>query len=316
MKILITGAGGFLGQMLAKELMNDSNHYLILTDVSAVAPPASLPHTERVTAIQADLYESSSVVVQPDIDAVYILHGIMSSGAEADFEMGFRVNFDATRNLLDQIKSKRPGIRVIYASSIAVYGRPFPDVITEGTYPTPEGSYGNEKLMCETMINDYTRRGYIDGFSIRLPGIAIRPGPPAQAASSFLSAIIREPLASRKCTVPTADRSSPFWVCSPKIAVLNLVRLLTIPSTCLPSHRRAINAPGSLVTIQEMRDALVKIAGEDRLKYVEEAADTRFGKLVQSWPHNFDVSLALSVGLFPAESFERAVEDYIQTLGV
>lgn len=314
MKILITGAGGFIGQYLAKRLLNNPKHQLILTDISEFSTPAGSAHPENAKCIKADLATDCSALFQHDIDAVFILHGIMSSGAEANYDLGFRVNVDATRRLLESIRAARSGTRVIYASSIAVYGRPFPTSITEDVNPTPEGSYGCEKLICETLINDYTRRGFIDGFIARLPGVAIRPGPPAQAASSFLSAIVREPLAGSKCVVPTTDRSKCFWICSPKILVSNLIHLLDVQTDALPLHKRAFNAPGSLVTIQEMRDALAKVAGEDKLRYIEEADDTKFGALVDSWPCNFDVSLALSLGLSPAESFEKAVEDYISEL--
>ena len=313
MKILITGAGGFIGQYLTRELLSDPDNHLILTDISDPSPPPSSLHPGNATCIKADIQaESASLVQQYAIDAVFILHGIMSSGAEANFDLGFRVNFDATRRLLDNIRSARPGVRVVYASSIAVYGRPFPDRITEDVYPTPEGSYGCEKLLCETLINDYSRRGYIDGFAVRLPGVSVRPGAPAQAASSFMSGIIREPLAGRTCIVPTTDRSRSFWICSPNVVVQNLARLLTVHSDVLPRHKRVLNLPGSLVTIQEMRDALEKVAGRDKLEYIEEAEDDGFGDLVRSWPHNFDVSLALKIGLLPAESFERAVQDYVE----
>lgn len=131
----------------------------------------------------------------------------MSSGSEANYDLGFNVNYNATQALLSKLRHTCPGIRVIYASSQAVYGRPFPDVITEDVFPTPEGSYGSEKLMCELLINDMTRRGFIDGFSLRFPTISVRPGKPSQAASSFISGIIREPLAGKECIVPIEDRN-------------------------------------------------------------------------------------------------------------
>ncbi|KAJ9652256.1 hypothetical protein H2198_008466 [Neophaeococcomyces mojaviensis] len=312
MKILITGAGGFVGQFLANELLQSPSNRLVLTDIVDVARPKCSLHSENAIIIKADLLTESSKVVRHDLDAVFILHGIMSSGAEANFDQGFQVNFDATRNLLDCIRKAKPRIRVIYASSIAVYGRPFADKITEDVFPTPEGSYGCAKLMCETLINEYTRRGYVDGFVVRLPGITVRPGQPAQAASSFLSGIIREPLARKRCLVPTTDRSKSFWICSPHILVKNLIHLLSLPNHALPIHKRALNLPGSLVSIQQMRNALARVGGDDKLNYIDEAENTGFDELVQSWPCNFDVSLALKLGLYPAESFEKAVEDYLQ----
>ncbi|KAJ5995761.1 hypothetical protein N7481_002738 [Penicillium waksmanii] len=314
MKILITGAGGFVGQYLARELLKDPENKLILTDITVFSTPPSSIHPENAICIQADLVKEPQAVLIEKMDAVYVLHGIMSSGAEANLDLGLKVNVDATRHLLDCIRKKGWHTRFIYGSSIAVYGRPFPQKITEDVYPTPEGSYGSEKVICETLINDYTRRGYIDGFAIRLPGVIIRTGAPTQAASSFLSGIIREPLAGKKCVVPTKDRSKTFWVCSINDIVLNLVYILGLPSDVLPLHRRVLNAPGMVVTIQEMRDTLAKVAGQEMLDYIEEVEDTTFADLVQSWPCNFDVSLASGVGLSVRETFGQAVEEYVRSL--
>lgn len=235
----------------------------------------------------------------------------MSSGSEANFDLGLKVNLDATRSLLDCLRNTKPGIRVIYASSQAVYGRPFPDVITEDVFPTPEGSYGAEKLMCEILINDFTRRGLIDGFSLRFPTISVRPGKPSQAASSFISGIIREPLAGKECIVPVKDRSFPSWVCSPKTLIANLLHALTLPGDALPSHKRTVNAPGLSATIQDMLDALAKVGGEDKLKYVKEEHDEPTARILYSWAYNFDNSLALKLGYKPDASFEQAVREYV-----
>ncbi|KAJ5493896.1 hypothetical protein N7463_009983 [Penicillium fimorum] len=314
MKILITGGGGFIGQALARKLLQNSANRLVLTDKIDFALPPGLPNLENADLIQADLLEDTDGVVTSDLEVVFILHGIMSSGAEANFDLGFQVNFDATRKLLDSIKNTAPGIRVIYASSIAVYGRPFPERITEDVFLAPEGSYGVQKVMCEALINEYTRRGFIDGFSVRLPGIVVRPGLPAQAASSFLSGIIRDPLAGKRCLVPTMERSKEFWVCSPKVLVLNLIDVMSLPRHALPLHKRGLNLPGSLVTIQQMRDSLEMVGGRDKLDLIEEVEDAEFAQLVSSWPANFDVSLALGLGLRQAEGFDKAAEEYVQSL--
>lgn len=314
MKILITGAGGFVGRYLARELLKDPENKLILTDIADFTTPPSSIHPENAICIRADLSKEPQAVLIEKVDVAYILHGIMSSGAEANLDLGLKANVDATRHILDCIRNKGWHIRVIYGSSIAAYGRPFPEKITEDVYPTPEGSYGSEKVICETLINDYTRRGYIDGFAVRLPGVIIRPGPPAQAASSFLSGIIREPLAGKKCIVPTKDRSKAFWVCSINDIVSNLVYILSLAGNVLPLHRRVLNAPGILVTIQEMRDVLAKVAGQEKLDLIEEVEDSTFVDLVQSWPCNFDVSLAISIGLTTTESFEKSVEEFMRGL--
>jgi len=315
MKILITGAGGFLGQFLARELLSQG-HQLVLTDVVDFGVPKGSKNANSAKVVKADLAEQSSreAVVTKDLNAIYIFHGIMSAGSEANFDLGMKVNVDVTRALLETIRRTCPGIRVIYSSSQAVYGRPFPDVITEDVFPTPEGSYGAEKLMCEIQINDMTRKGFIDGYSLRFPTISVRPGKPSQAASSFISGIIREPLDGKECIVPIKDRSFPSWVCSPKTLIGNLVHALTVPSDALPSHKRTVNAPGLLATVQDMMDALAKVAGEDKLKYIKEEHDDALAKILYSWAYKFDNKLALSLGYKPDTSFEQAVREYAEYL--
>jgi nucleoside-diphosphate-sugar epimerase len=195
MRILITGAAGFIGQLVAKKLLNDEKgaHSLILTDI--IEPPIpDVRSRSQAQAIKADLCTEADSVVTKDIDAVYVFHGIMSSGAEADFELGMKANFDATRALLEAIRKTCPGARVIYASSQAVYNNSVTLPVTESQMPTPETSYGAEKMMCEYLITEYTRRGFIDGISLRFPTVSVRPGKPTAAASSFISGMIREPM--------------------------------------------------------------------------------------------------------------------------
>ena len=313
MKILITGAGGFIGQFLAKELLKDSSNTLILTDVIECPIPKGSKHPDNAKIVKADLGQDRSVITK-DLDAIYLFHGIMSAGSEANFDLGLKVNVDVTRAVLEDIRKICPGIRVIYSSSQAVYGRPFPDVITEDVMPTPEGSYGAEKLMCEILINDMTRRGFINGFSLRFPTVSVRPGAPSAAASSFISGIIREPLDGKECVVPVKDRKFPSWVCSPKTLISNLIHVLSLPADALPSHKRTVNAPGLLATVQDMMDALAKVAGEDKLKYVKEEQDEDLAKILYSWAWNFDNKLAYSLGYKADTSFEQAVREYVEFL--
>ena len=311
MKILITGAGGFIGQFLARKLLEDPAHQLVLTDLIDCPIPKGSKNPQNAKVIKGDIFEEIDNLITPDLDAVYIFHGIMSAGSEANFDLGMKVNVDATKLVLEKLRHTKPGIRVIYASSQAVYGRPFPDVITEDVFPTPEGSYGAEKLICEILINDYTRKGYLSAISTRFPTISVRPGKPSQAASSFISGIIREPLAGKDCVVPVKDRSFPSWVCSPKTLINNLVHALTLPHDALPSHKRTVNMPGLLATVQDMLDALAKVGGEDKLQYVKEEDDEALGKILYSWAYKFDNKLALSLGFKPDTSFEQAVREYV-----
>lgn len=316
MHILITGAAGFIGQLLAQTILNEEQCTVLLTDVIDPPIPEGVKYPRNAKTLRADLSSCSAAesVVEKNLDAVYIFHGIMSSGSEENFELGMRVNVEATRSLLQTLRKTCPGVRVIYASSQAVYGRPFPDIVDESTRPTPESSYGAEKLICETLVNDYTRRGFIDGFSLRFPTISIRPGKPTAAASSFLSGMIREPLKGQESVIPLQDRSFTSWVCSPRTLAGNLMHVLTVPSSSLPLHDRTINMPGVGVTIQEMIDVLEKVGGKDKLKLIKETTDPAPEKILRSWANNFDHSKAYKMGFQRDPGFEQAVIDYRESL--
>jgi nucleoside-diphosphate-sugar epimerase len=315
MHILITGAAGFIGQLVAQTLLNNSQYTVLLTDVIDPPIPKGVKYPQNAKTLKADLYSAAESVVERNLDAVYIFHGIMSSGSEENFELGMRVNIDATRSLLEALRKTRPGVRVIYASSQAVYGRPFPEVVDESVRPTPESSYGAEKLICETLISDYTRRGFIDGFSLRFPTISIRPGKPTAAASSFLSGMIREPLSGQESIIPLQDRSFTSWVCSPRTLAGNLIQALKVPSSSLPSHDRTVNMPGIGVTIQEMMDALEKVVGGDKLELIKEITNPAQEKILRSWATKFDNSKAYNLGYQRDPGFEQAVIDYKESLG-
>ena len=321
MHILITGAAGFIGQLVAQKLLNDAQHTVHLTDVinPPITPNVHYPH--HATTSQADLHSPTAAtsIITAHLDAAYLLHGIMSTGSESNFALGLSINLSATRTLLEAIRTTcRPSIRVIYASSQAVYGRPFPALVApidETWRPTPESSYGTAKLICEALINDYTRRGFLDGFSLRFPTVAVRPGAPTAAASSFLSAMIREPLNGQACTIPLQDRAFTSWVCSPRVLAANLLHALTVPSSSLPAHDRTVNMPGTAVTIQEMMDALEKVSDRDRLGFLKEVTDPVQERILRSWPTRFDNSRAYSLGFQPDLGFEQAVVDYKASLG-
>lgn len=310
MQILITGAAGFIGQLLAAELLNDPVYHVTLTDIVQPPIPKGVRHPENATAVKADLLNAAKVVVNSSLDAVYAFHGIMSSGSEANFDLGMSVNIDATRNLLEALRHTCPGVRVIYSSSQAVYGQPLPEIVTDSVIPTPESSYGAEKVVCETLINEYTRRKFINGFTLRFPTISVRPGAPTAAASSFLSGMIREPLDGKQCVIPIEDRSFKSWLSSPKTLVQNLILTLRLPADSVPPHIRQINVPGICVTVQGMMDALEKVGGKDKLELLTEKEDPALVPILRSWPTQFDNSQAISLGFKRDESFEQAVQDY------
>jgi len=314
MHILITGGAGFVGQLVATEILNHPSHTVTLADVVEPKIPKGVKFPQNARTAIADLCTDVGRVVTKDIDAAFVFHGIMSSGAEANHELGMRVNVDATRILLDEIKNTCPGIRVIYASSQAVYGQPLPEIVDHTVIPTPESSYGAEKIICETIINDYTRRGYIDGLILRFPTISVRPGLPTAAASSFLSGMIREPMNGQECVIPIADMDFESWLSSPKTLVWNLVHSLTMSTESLPKHIRQINIPGFCATVRDMMAALAKVGGKDKLAFLKVKEDPALVFILKSWPTRFDNTQAYSLGFKGDVSFEQAVSDYVESL--
>ncbi|KAK6007459.1 hypothetical protein QM012_004273 [Aureobasidium pullulans] len=314
MKIAITGAGGFVGQLLAEHLLL-SNHEVLLIDIfEPPVPPKASSKSDKAKCIKADLYSDSASVIPSDLDAIYIFHGIMSAGSEADFDLGYRVNLHSTLNLLETLRSKCKGVRVVYASSTAIYGQPLPQWPSEATLPTPSSSYGTQKSMIEYAINDFSRRGFINGFTLRFPTISVRPGKPTQAASSWMSGMFREPLQGLPSTLPCAD-DFEAWLCSPRILVANLLHVLTLDRDCLPSHMRQINLPGITASVKEMLEALEEVGGKQAKDLVKREEPTKEIKdMLDSWPIRFDVSKAMGLGFERDEKFRDAVEDFKKSL--
>ncbi|KAK0261091.1 hypothetical protein LTR91_016208 [Friedmanniomyces endolithicus] len=313
MKILITGAGGFVGQLLAEHLLNEG-HTLVLADIFEPPVPSRAQNKDKATCMRADLSEDSKSVLSKDLDAIYVFHGIMSAGSEENMDLGYKVNLQSTLSLLEAIKHTCPGVRLIYASSCAIYGQPLPHMPSEATVPTPEGSYGTQKVMIEYAINDYTRRGLLNGFIFRFPTISVRPGKPTAAASSWMSGIIREPLQGLQSTLPCED-DFESWLCSPKTLVKNLIISLSLPKDCMEPHIRQVNLPGITATVKEMLQALREVGGEEAVKLIKrEKASKEVMQLLESWGVRYDVSRALKLGFVADKSFKEAVEDFAASL--
>lgn len=310
MKVLITGAGGFLGQRLASAFLEESNvEQITLVDLKEPPTPKGAA-PGKIVSVGADLTtEPEKVIKKGCADVIYLLHGIMSGGSEANFELGMSVNLDSTRAILDIIRKELPGAIVVFTSSGAVYGGELPEVITESTMTTPQSSYGAEKCMCEYLINDYSRRGWIDGRVIRYPTVIVRPGAPSSATSSFCSGIIREPLIGLEAPLPVS-RDLAMWFASVKNVVRNTVQAYKIPAEKFGTYR-TVNLPGMTVTVQEMLDGLVEVAGKDKLKYIVEQKDPVLEKIVTSWPARFDTSRAESLGFFKDGTALDAIKDYV-----
>ncbi|KAH8632328.1 NAD-dependent epimerase/dehydratase-like protein [Alternaria alternata] len=311
MKVLITGAGGFVGQILAKRLIESNTaDALILADVN---PPPNPTSSQSVQCTAADLTSLSAcedlIAQQPD--AVYILHGIMSSGSEANLELGLRVNFESVRQLLDTIRTKRPGIKVVFTSSCAVFGRKAVENVATETdiVPMPESSYGTQKLMIEFLLNDYSRRGLIDGRVVRLPTVFVRAGAPTAAASSFVSGIVREPIHGQESELPV-DPSIGIWLTSPRTLATNLIHAIKVPAEKF-GHFRQVLLPGYTATSGEILDALERVAGKETRALVKEKRDETTQRIVLSWPAKYDTARARELGFSEDVGLEQTIRDFI-----
>ncbi|KAL1612850.1 hypothetical protein SLS60_001080 [Paraconiothyrium brasiliense] len=314
--ILITGAGGFIGQELANALLS-SNPSVHLTLADVFEPPSA--NSSRTKSVKADLTSPAAVdalLSDQQWSACYLLHGIMSGGAEANLDLGLSVNIDSHRLTLDFLRKHQPGVVVVFPSSLAVYGPPeSPDQqYDEKTIPIPQSSYGAEKLIVETLVNDYSRRGLIDGRVVRLPTVIVRPGAPSAAASSFASGIVREPLKGLQSTLPVS-KDLAMWVCSPKTVVRNLVAIKDVPKERFAKNQgRVVNLPGQTVTVSQILEALGEVGGEKALQLIENKHDPKVEAIVASWPARFDISLAKGLGMAADISLKEEVQSFATSL--
>jgi nucleoside-diphosphate-sugar epimerase len=318
MKVVITGAAGFLGQRLAKRLLErgrligshgreEAIDTLVLADVVA-APPIDDP---RVLTVEGDVADPLSFdrVIDDETTSIFHLAAVVSGQAEADFDLGMRVNFDATRSLFETCRARGQRPRVIFASSCAVYGGELPEAVPEFHALTPQSSYGTQKAMSELLLNDYTRRGFIDGRALRLPTISVRPGKPNAALSSFASGIIREPLNGEiaVCPVPASTR---VWLLSPATVTECFLVAHDLPGEALGSNRSLI-LPGLTVSVGGMIAALERVAGRAVSERVRMEPDPRVERIVSTWPVALDGSRASGLGFPTDRAFEDIVRRYV-----
>lgn len=311
MQIIITGGGGFLGQRLAKALVQSSIEFTELVVVDIVEPVNPTDDT-RVRCIQKDLAipgESESLI-SDRTRIVYHLAAIVSSHAEADFALGYQINLDVTRRLLEACRKSNALVRFVFSSSLAVYGGNLPALVDDTSVITPQSSYGIQKAMGELLVNDYTRKGYLDGLVLRLPTICVRPGKPNKAASSFVSSIIREPLQGEEAVCPVPE-SLALWLASPETITRNLVHAATFDVSIL-GNWRTLNLPGIGVTVQEMLDALLRYSDPDTLARVRFEPNDSIQSLVGSWPGRIDNSRALQAGFEEDPHFDYFIEQFIK----
>jgi len=314
MHILILGAAGMIGRKLTDRLLKDGRlgkaeiSALTLHDVVAPATPKASFLVRAIASDFANPGEAETLVAGLP-DAIFHLAAIVSGEAEADLEKGYRINLDGTRYLLDAIRKVGGGYkpRVVFASSIAVFGAPFPEAIGDEFFHTPLTSYGTQKAMSELMLADYSRRGFLDGVGIRLPTICVRPGKPNKAASGFFSNIIREPLSGEEAVLPVSEEVR-HWHASPRSAVGFLVHAGSMDTAVLGA-RRNLSMPGLSATVGEQIAALERVAGKNVVNRIRRAPDATIMKIVEGWPRNFETARSKSLGFTTAE---RTFDDIIK----
>jgi D-erythronate 2-dehydrogenase len=318
MHILITGAAGMIGRKLGNRLAADGalggRRITVLTLLDALPPGPPDGFTGAVTTIAADLatpgVAETAVAGWPEV--VFHLAGVVSGEAEADFEKGYRVNLDGTRALFEAIRRHgapyRP--RVVFTSSIAVYGSPFPDVIEDDFLTTPQTCYGTQKVISELLLADYTRRGMLDGIGLRLPNICIRPGAPNRAASGFFSNILREPLAGREAVLPVGEDVRTCHA-SPRSAVGFLTHAGSIDLAPLGA-RRSLMMPGVSATVGEQIESLRRVAGEAAVHLIRREPDATMSAMFNTIPGRFDTKRAAALGFQAETSFDSIIDAHIQ----
>jgi nucleoside-diphosphate-sugar epimerase len=316
MKVLITGAAGMIGRKLAARLAGDAAlngtriDQMLLVDVVSPEPPAGL--AGRIETKAADISNSTDVsgLVACRPDVIFHLAAIVSGEAELDFDKGYRINLDGTRYLLEAIRGQRDyRPKLVFASSIAVFGAPFPDAIPDDFFHTPLTSYGTQKAIAELLIADYARRGFLEGIAIRLPTIVVRPGKPNRAASGFFSSIIREPLAGADAILPV-EESVRHWHASPRAAVAFLLHAAMLAGPLL-GGRIGLTMPGVCCTVGEQIAALRRIAGDKVAARIRHQPDPMIMRIVEGWPRRFDARRAIALGFRAEASFDEIIRAHI-----
>lgn len=320
MHILIIGAAGMVGRKLAERLATEGGMggraHTRLTLVDVIEPAAPAGYAGVIETLTADLSvpgEAEKLAARrPDV--IFHLAAIVSGEAEADFDKGYRINLDGTRFLFEAIRQEglqtpyRP--RLVFTSSIAVFGAPFPEKIGDMFFTTPLTSYGTQKAIGELLLSDYARRGFFDGIGIRLPTICIRPGKPNKAASGFFSNILREPLSGQEAVLPVAENVR-HWHASPRAAVGFLLHAATLDLDRV-GPRRNLSMPGLSATVGEQIEALRRVAGDKAVKLIRREPDPVIQKIVAGWPSDFDPARALALGFRAESSFDDIIRVHIE----
>ena len=315
MNVLIIGGAGMVGRKLAESIARDGHvggREATGLHLADVVEPVSPPGMEATLSV-ADLSEPGTAerLIEDRPDLIFHLAAIVSGEAERDFAKGYRINLDGTRMLLDAIHAApdyRP--RVVFTSSIAVFGRPFPEIIPDEFNLTPLTSYGAQKAMGELLLADHTRRGHMEGVSIRLPTICVRPGKPNAAASSFFSGILREPINGQEAVLPV-EESVRHWFASPRSAVGFLTHAASLPMDRIGPHA-SLDMPGLSATVGEQMEALKRVVGEDAAKLIRRERDPEVEAIVAGWPQAFEARRARSLGFEAETSMDAIIRVYLE----
>ena len=317
MRVLVLGAAGMIGRKLAERLARDGVvagapvSLLSLVDVVEPAPPeAGLPVETAVADLAEPGVADGLVAGRPEV--IFHLAAVLSGEAEADFDKGYRVNLDGTRSLFEAVRAVGAGYRprLVFASSIAVFGAPFPEQIGDEFHATPLTSYGTQKAIGELLLCDYTRRGFLDGVGVRLPTICVRPGEPNRAASGFFSGIVREPLNGQDAVLPVPDETR-HWFASPRAAVDFLLHAAALDGDAL-GDRRCLTMPGVSATVADEIAALRRVGGDEAVRHIRREPDETVARIVAGWPGGFDARRALGLGFRPEADFEEIVRVYVE----
>jgi len=318
MHILITGAAGMIGRKLTERLVRDGGlngraiAKLTLIDVVAPSKPVGFAGETVLAASDLSLFGTADQAIGGRPDVIFHLAAIVSGEAELDFDKGYRVNLDGTRALIDAVRklgeSYHP--KLVFTSSIAVFGAPYPEAIPDEFHLTPLTSYGTQKAICELLISDFTRRGVLDGVGIRLPSIVVRPGKPNKAASGFFSSIIREPLAGEEAVLPV-EESVLHWHASPRSAVGFLIHAAGLTREHLGS-RINLTMPGVCCTVAEQIAALRRVAGDKAAARIRREPDPVVTRIVAGWPSRFDARRATALGFTVERTFDDIIRAHIE----
>ncbi len=317
MKILVMGAAGMVGRKLIERLLKNGRlRGKTITEIhgfDVVDADIEGSGTITVTTSAGDISDAKTVdaLIENKPDVIFHLIAIVSGEAETDFEKGYLVNLNGTQNLFDSVVSKQGyNPRIVYTSSIAVFGAPFPEIIADEFHLTPRSSYGTQKAIGEMLLADFTRKGHMDGVGIRLPTIVVRPGKPNLAASSFFSNIIREPLVGKKAILPVSE-DVMHWVASPRSAVGFCIHAAEIDGEAV-GPRRSMTMPGLAVTVGEMIAALERVAGPKAAALVEHKHDEFVAGIVGNWPRRFIAERAKALGFSSEKTFDEVIQAHIE----